>query len=74
MPQRRRHALPGFGLTLGLCLSYLGLIVLLPLAALALKAATLGPAEFWHAVTTPSVPQLTFWKPMRELAGSGWAG
>jgi len=53
MPQRRRHALPGFGLTLGLCLSYLGLIVLLPLAALALKAATLGPAEFWHAVTSP---------------------
>jgi sulfate transport system permease protein len=53
MPQRRRHALPGFGLTLGLCLGYLGLIVLLPLAALALKAASLGPAEFWDAVTTP---------------------
>src|SRR3982750_765502 len=53
MLQRRRHALPGFGLTLGLCLGYLGLIVLLPLAALALKAASLGPADFWHAVTTP---------------------
>lgn len=53
MPQRRRHALPGFGLTLGLCLGYLGLIVLLPLAALALKAASLGPAEFRDAVTTP---------------------
>jgi sulfate transport system permease protein len=51
--KHRRHALPGFGLTLGLCLSYLGLIVLLPLAALALKAASLGPAEFWNAVTTP---------------------
>ncbi|WP_395680052.1 sulfate ABC transporter permease subunit CysT [Dokdonella sp.] len=53
MRRRRRHALPGFGLTLGLCLGYLGLIVLLPLAALALKAASLGPAEFWSAVTTP---------------------
>jgi sulfate transport system permease protein len=53
MRRRRRHALPGFGLTLGLCLSYLGLIVLLPLAALALKAATLGPLEFWQAVTAP---------------------
>jgi len=53
MRRRRRHALPGFGLTLGLCLGYLGLIVLLPLAALALKATSLGPAEFWSAVTTP---------------------
>ena len=53
MSRRRRHALPGFGLTLGLCLGYLGLIVLLPLAALALKAASLGPVEFWNAVTTP---------------------
>ncbi|GAA0711522.1 sulfate ABC transporter permease subunit CysT [Dokdonella soli] len=53
MRRRRRHALPGFGLTLGLCLSYLGLIVLLPLAALALKSAALGPMQFWDAVTTP---------------------
>jgi sulfate transport system permease protein len=52
-PRRRRHALPGFGLTLGLCLSYLALIVLIPLAALALKSATLGPAQFWDAVSTP---------------------
>jgi sulfate transport system permease protein len=49
----RRHALPGFGLTLGLCISYLFLIVLIPLAALALKSATLGPLEFWAAVSSP---------------------
>jgi sulfate/thiosulfate transport system permease protein len=53
MRRRRRHALPGFGLTLGLCLSYLALIVLIPLAALALKSATIGPAEFWNAVSSP---------------------
>ena len=51
--RRRRHALPGFGLTLGLSLSYLALIVLIPLAALALKSATIGPFAFWAAVTTP---------------------
>jgi sulfate transport system permease protein len=50
---RRRHALPGFGLTLGITLSYLALIVLIPLAALALKSATIGPAEFWTTVTAP---------------------
>jgi len=53
MRRRRRHALPGFGLTLGISLSYLGLIVLLPLAALALKTATLSPAQFWAVVASP---------------------
>jgi sulfate transport system permease protein len=53
MRRWRRHALPGFGLTLGLSLSYLGLIVLLPLAALALKAASLSPLQFWDTVSTP---------------------
>lgn len=51
--RRRRHALPGFGLTLGISLAYLGLIVLIPLAALALKSATIGPLAFWTAVTSP---------------------
>src|SRR5690349_5408545 len=52
-PRWRRQALPGFGLTFGVCASYLFLIVLIPLAALALKSATLGPAEFWNAVASP---------------------
>ena len=49
----RRQALPGFGLTLGVSVSYLCLIVLIPLAALVLKSSTLGFAPFWAAVTTP---------------------
>jgi sulfate/thiosulfate transport system permease protein len=43
---RRHRVLPGFGPTLGLTLSYLGLIVVIPLVALALKAAGIGPARF----------------------------
>jgi sulfate transport system permease protein len=39
--------LPGFGVTLGLSLTYLTLIVLIPLAGLAIRAAALGPAQFW---------------------------
>jgi sulfate transport system permease protein len=39
---RRRSILPGFNLGLGYSLTYLGLIVLLPLAALAWKASGLG--------------------------------
>lgn len=52
---RKPSVLPGFGLTLGFTLAYLGLIVLLPLAALALKAAGLGWSGFWDTVLTPRV-------------------
>lgn len=48
-----RHILPGFRLSLGYTLLYLGAMVLLPLAACIAKAATLSPAEFWKAVWTP---------------------
>jgi sulfate transport system permease protein len=49
----RRRVLPGFRLTLGCTLVYLVLIVLLPLGALALKAASLTPAQFLAIVTSP---------------------
>ncbi|ODA65950.1 Sulfate transport system permease protein CysT [Methyloligella halotolerans] len=45
--------IPGFGLTLGFSLVYLGLIVLLPLAALVLSAASLGWGGFWSIVLEP---------------------
>jgi sulfate transport system permease protein len=55
-PLRRRHSvLPGFGLTLGFSLFYLSLVVLIPLAALALKAASFGWASLWAATTSPRV-------------------
>lgn len=47
-----RRTLPGFGLTLGFTLFYLGLIVLLPLSATFWKASSLGPSEFWDVATT----------------------
>jgi sulfate/thiosulfate transport system permease protein len=50
---KRPSAIPGFGLALGFTLTYLGLIVLLPLAGLVLKSATLGFAGFWSVVTEP---------------------
>ncbi len=48
---KRPSAIPGFGLALGFTLTYLSLIVLIPLAALVLKAATLGFSGFWDVVT-----------------------
>jgi len=50
--RRMRHPLPGFGLSLGLGMAWLGLIVLLPLAALVVRAAGLG----WLTVRGPGGP------------------
>lgn len=55
--------IPGFGLTLGFTLTYLSLIVLIPLAALALRSAGLGWEEFWRLATdrrTVSALKLSF--------------
>src|SRR6266550_2193888 len=48
-----RRVLPGFGLTLGLTLTYLSLIVLIPLGGLALRAFETSAAEFWAAIAAP---------------------
>ena len=45
---RTHRVLPGFGLTLGTTLAFVGLIVLIPLAALVLRAASIGWSEFWQ--------------------------
>lgn len=50
-----RRVLPGFGLSMGITISYLSLIVLIPLSAVFIKSATLGWSEFWHVATTPRV-------------------
>jgi sulfate/thiosulfate transport system permease protein len=50
-----RSALPGFGPTLGVTLTWLSLIVLIPLASLALRPWSLGLAGIWHSVTEPRV-------------------
>src|SRR3954447_14996819 len=50
---KRPSVLPGFGLTFGYTLLYLGLLVLLPLAALVLKAASVTPTQFWGIVAAP---------------------
>jgi sulfate transport system permease protein len=50
---KKRSIIPGFGLTLGFTLTYLSLIVLIPLSATFLKAATLTWARFWHIIADP---------------------
>jgi sulfate transport system permease protein len=51
--RKDRSVLPGFGLTLGLTVTYLCLLVLIPLAALFAKSASLSASEFVAAVASP---------------------
>ena len=53
--QSPKRVLPGFGLSLGYALLYLGLIVLVPLSAAFIKAAQLTWPAFVDIVTAPRV-------------------
>jgi sulfate transport system permease protein len=52
---KRHSVLPGFGLTLGWTLTYLSLIVLIPLTGLFLRTTTMTWSDFVEAVTSPRV-------------------
>jgi sulfate transport system permease protein len=45
--------LPGFGITLGVTLTWLSLMALIPLGGLFLKTLELSPAQFWEIVSSP---------------------
>lgn len=52
MRPKRVRVLPGYGLTLGYTMMVLSLMLFLPLAALVLRASSLGPKQFIAAVWT----------------------
>lgn len=54
-PKRRRKVIPGFGITLGLTLTWLSLIVLIPLAGLFFQTAKLGLGGFVDVILEPRV-------------------
>ena len=55
LARKQPSVLPGFGLSLGFTLAYLGIIVLLPLAAAFIRAAGMTGSEFLDAVWSPRV-------------------
>lgn len=55
-PARRRRAIiPGFGIALGYTLTWLGLIVLLPLGVLILESSAIGLSGFAEVLSDPRV-------------------
>ncbi len=53
MTDKRTTALPGFGLSIGITISYLVLVVLIPLSTLLLKTSDLTWDQFVRTVTSP---------------------
>lgn len=49
---KQRRTLPGFGLTMGLTLTWLSIIVLIPLAGLVFKTFELSFDQFWGILTS----------------------
>ncbi|BAE52370.1 sulfate ABC transporter permease subunit CysT [Paramagnetospirillum magneticum] len=74
---RARRLLPGFSLTMGMTLAYLGLIVLLPLGAMLVKAAGMSLEGFIAATTGPralAAYQVTLVSAAEAVIFNGLAG
>src|SRR5215470_5302810 len=52
---KKHSVLPGFVPAMGVTVLYLSLIVIIPLAALMLKAGSVGWERFWSITTSPRV-------------------
>jgi sulfate transport system permease protein len=55
MTSARRRVIPGFGLTMGYTVTYLGLFALIPLSTIFLKTAGMGWLGLWSTITAPRV-------------------
>ncbi len=55
MKKKRNRVIPGFGLTLGITVTMLSLLILLPLASVLVRSFELTPAEFWETITRSNV-------------------
>ncbi len=58
--KRIKHAkqvrvIPGFGLTLGITIAMLSLLIIIPLASVLLYSFQLNPSEFWKLITAQNV-------------------
>ena len=71
------RVLPGFGLSLGITLAWLSLIVLIPLAGLAIKTSELTWARFWSVIAddrTVAALQLSFSAALAAAVINAFAG
>lgn len=51
--RKKNRVIPGFGLSMGITVSMLSLIVLIPLLSIFVVLSGVGPADFWKAISDP---------------------
>lgn len=52
---KEKRVIPGFGVSMGVTVTILSVVVLIPLASLVIYSARLNPAQFWATVTRDRV-------------------
>ncbi|WP_026835332.1 sulfate ABC transporter permease subunit CysT [Eubacterium xylanophilum] len=50
-----KRVIPGFGLTLGITIAMLSILIIIPLGSVLANAFKTTPGEFWETVSTPAV-------------------
>lgn len=57
MKKKKQHCrvIPGFHLTLGITVTMLSLLILIPLASILVYSLNMGPAQFWSLITRSNV-------------------
>jgi sulfate/thiosulfate transport system permease protein len=61
----RRSALPGFGLSMGITVTYLSLLVLLPLSMVFIKATQQSPEQLWKTISSDRAVA-SYWLSLRS--------
>ena len=53
--KKRRSVIPGFGISMGITITILSIVVLIPLCSLVVFSAKLSFSEFVYTVTRPRI-------------------
>ncbi|WP_295726967.1 sulfate ABC transporter permease subunit CysT [uncultured Leptotrichia sp.] len=55
LKRKEKTVIPGFGLTFGISLAMLSILILIPLASILVYSFRLSPSEFWQLITEKAV-------------------
>lgn len=60
LKRKEKTVIPGFGLTFGISLAMLSILILIPLASILVYSFRLSPSEFWQLITKKAVLSALF--------------
>ena len=60
LKRKEKTVIPGFGLTFGISLAMLSILILIPLASILVYSFRLSPSEFWQLITEKAVLSALF--------------